>query len=170
MPINWWMYLLAGLIPLLVGMLWYSKILFGDKWMNLNGLTEDQLKNGNPLVLFSLSYLFSVLIAFAFGGIAIHQSSVFQMMMPDVLVPGSEAAAQFTDLMSKYGHYHRSFSHGAIHGIVFTLFFILPFVAINALFERRGWTYIMIHVGYWAVSLILIGGLLCSTLKWAPIF
>jgi hydrogenase maturation factor len=35
-------------------------------------------------------------------------------------------------------------------------------VGINALFERRGGKYILVHVGYWIVTLALIGGVVCQ--------
>jgi len=44
---------------------------------------------------------------------------------------------------------HRSFGHGFLHGGFLTVFLILPIIAINAIFERRGWKYIWIHAGYW---------------------
>ena len=64
--------------------------------------------------------------------------------------------------MDKYGNNFRSFGHGAIHGIIASVFFVLPVVAINALFERRSWKYIMLHWGFWAVSLLIMGGLICQ--------
>ena len=120
-------------------------------------------------VIFGVSYLLSVLAAVAVSGMVIHQGGVFQMMMPDAAVPGSEAQQMFNDLMAKYGGYHRSFKHGFIHGGFTAVFFVLPFIGINALFERRSWKYIWIHLGYWFITLGLMGGLLCKTLQYAPL-
>ena len=169
MPINWWMFLVAGLIPLAVGFFWYGNMMFGKKWMAVNQFTEEKLKEGNMAVIFGLSYLFSIMVALTLSGIAIHQGAVYQMMMPEVAEPGSAAAQQFNDLMEQYGGNFRSFKHGVIHGVFFTLFFILPLIGINALFERRGWTYIWIHTGYWLVCTSIMGGLLCASLVYAPV-
>jgi len=166
MPDNWWMFFVAGLIPLLIGFVWYGK-LFGQKWMSVNGFTEDSLKGGNMPVIFGLSFLFSTFIALTLSGLVIHQGSVLQMMMPDVAESGSAAQQQFNDLMATYGGNFRDFKHGAIHGAFATIFLVLPLIGINALFERRGWPYIWIHTGYWLVCFILMGGLLCSTLQYS---
>ena len=111
MPTNWWMFLVAALIPMIVGSLWYGKMLFGNKWMKLNGFTEESLQGGNMAVIFGLSYLFSIMIAMTVSGLVIHQTAVFQMMMPDIAESGSAAQQQFNDLMSQYGGNFRDFKH-----------------------------------------------------------
>ena len=161
---NWWMFFVAALIPLAVGFFLYGNMGFGKKWMKVNGFIEEDLKKGNMGLIFGLSFLFSAFIAFALSGIVVHQTAVFQMMMPEVMESGSAAEGQFGELMAEYGGNFRDFKHGAVHGAIITVFFVFPLIAINALFERRGWSYIMIHSGYWLVSLGLMGGLLCQTL------
>jgi len=39
MPTNFWMYFVAGAIPLVIGAIYYSKVLVGKSWMNVNGFT-----------------------------------------------------------------------------------------------------------------------------------
>ncbi len=166
MATNWYMFFVSGLIPLIIGALWYSKMLFGKQWMKVNNFSEEDLQGGNMAMTLGLAFLFGSIISFAMSGIVVHQTNVYQMMMPAVLEQGSEAQILFTDLMTQYGESHRSFTHGALHGVIITLLLIFPIIAINALFERRGWGYILVHSGYWVVTLSLIGGLLCSTLSW----
>ena len=55
----------TALVPMLVGMLWYSKMAFGTSWMNINGFTDEDLKKGNMLVIMGLSYVFSFFVAFS---------------------------------------------------------------------------------------------------------
>ena len=43
MEINYLTVLGAGVIAMILGSLWYSPILFGKKWMKLNGVTEADL-------------------------------------------------------------------------------------------------------------------------------
>jgi hypothetical protein len=57
---------------------------------------------------------------------------------------------------------HRSFGHGALHGAIGAIFFVLPVLGINALFERKGWKYILINVGYWVVTLTIMGAIICG--------
>ncbi len=169
MPSNFYWFFIVALIPLLVGFLWYGKMMFGNKWMNINGFTEDDLQGGNMPVIFGVSYIFSVMVAFALSGLVIHQNGIAQSMMPDLMQSGSEAQQLFTQLMTEYGGRFRTFGHGALHGVVGAIFFVLPIIGINALFERRGWTYTFIHTGYWVVCLALMGGILCKVLEWAPL-
>jgi len=166
MPTNFWLFFVVGLIPLVVGALYYSEALLGKKWMQLNGFTPEFLKEGNPIVLFGSTYLLSVLVAFAFSGIVIHQTSIFQTMMPDVMEEGSIAQAQFEELMAVYGNNFRNFKHGAIHGVLFSVLFVMPLIAINALFERKRWAYIFIHFGYWLITLALMGGVMSAYLTY----
>lgn len=168
MPDNFWLYFVTALVPMIVGAVWYGP-LFGKKWMNVNGFTEESLAGANMAVIFVLSYLFSVLISFFLGGIAIHQTNVFQLMMPDVMEAGSAAQSEFTSLMATYGDRYRTFGHGALHGGLLALVFVFPLIAINALFERRGWAYIGIHVGYWFICLTVISAILCKFLYYAPL-
>ena len=53
-----------------------------------------------------------------------------------------------------------TFKHGAFHGGILSLFVILPALGTNALYEQRSWKYILINVGYWLVSFVLMGGIL----------
>jgi len=104
MPTNWWLFFIVGLIPLVVGAIYYSESLLGKKWRQLNGFSPEFLKEGNPIILFGVSYLMSVIISFAFSGIVVHQTSFFQTMMPDVMEEGSKASAHFEELMAIYGN------------------------------------------------------------------
>ena len=59
--------LVAGLVPMIVGSLWYGP-LFGKKWMEMVGKTEEEIRaNSNPLkqygVMFVLGLLASYVIA-----------------------------------------------------------------------------------------------------------
>lgn len=169
MPTNFYMFFVAALIPLVVGTIWYNPKVFGTIWMKTNGFKNEDLEGANMPLIFGLTFLFGVFLSFAMAWIVIHQGGVFSMLAPEVMTSGSEEMVLFNDLMAKYGDRFRTFGHGAMHGIIFALFFVFPIIAINALFERRGWKYIFIHAGYWLINLILIGGLICATLEYAPL-
>ena len=44
--INLWAVLLAALVNIVIGSLWYSKPLFGKAWSKLVGLSDEQMKSG----------------------------------------------------------------------------------------------------------------------------
>jgi len=161
--INWIAVLCSALVPLVVGFVWYGP-LFGKAWMRASGLTEEQLKGANMAVIFGLVFVFSLMASLTLNSVVIHQTHVYSLFMGDPgLEDGStEAGKLVQQVMTLAGDNFRTFKHGALHGFLFGLFMVLPLVAINGLFERRSWKYIFLHTGYWAVTFMLMGGLLCA--------
>ncbi len=167
MPTNFYMFFVAGLIPMIIGAIWYNPKVMGTAWMESCGFNEEYLQKGNMPMIFGLSYLLSVVAAFGLSGIVIHQGAVYQTMMPEVMIEGSAVEAQFYQLMEQFGDNFRSFKHGALHGGIFSVQFALPIIGIISLFERRSAKYIFIHFGYWFITFVLMGGLLCQVLRYA---
>ena len=54
---------LAALIPMLMGFIYYHPKVFGKVWMESLGLTEEDLKKGNMAVLFGVSLVMSFLLS-----------------------------------------------------------------------------------------------------------
>ena len=154
----------AALIPLVLGFIWYNPKVFGTAWMNACGFTEEDLKGANMGVIFLLSYVFSFFLATVVNMLVIHQNGVHQVLMsdPDALVEGTEAYKYLQDFMAKYGQEFRTFKHGVLHGGLAGIFFVLPVLGTNALFERKGFKYIAVNVGYWTVCMALMGGVICQ--------
>ncbi len=164
MEVRFWIVLLTALIPLIVGFIWYNDKVFGKTWFNVSGMTEEKMNSGNMLLIFGLTYFFGLMISMALFSFVIHQFSISGLLaMQEGFGDQTGPHWQyFADFMSKYGDLHRTFGHGAVHGAIAGIFFALPLVAINSLFERKNWKYILIHGGYWIVVLTLIGGVLCA--------
>lgn len=162
--INFLVLLAATVIPLIVGFIWYNKNVFGKAWMKATGVTEESAKGANMFVIFGLTILFSFMISMILQMMVIHQFSVFSILAnePGIMDPNSELGSWLTGFMAKYGNNFRTFKHGAFHGVIAGLFFAMPVIAINALFERRGFKYIAITSGYFIVSLALMGGVICQ--------
>ena len=164
MKINFLIVALAALIPLVLGFVWYNPKVFGNAWMKASGMTPEKAKNGNMPLILGLSLLFAFLLSIEMNFIAIHQFHLGSMLMgePGFGQEGSEIQSLYTDLLAKYGNNFRTFKHGALHGGITAIGIALPIIGINALFERRGFKYIFIHTGYWFVTLIIMGGILCQ--------
>lgn len=156
--------LVAALIPLMVGFVWYNPKVFGTAWMRSIGVnSEEEMKAGaNMAVIFGVSLIFAFLLSLSLYPMVIHQSGIFSLIadMPEakdakieILINGAPLAWE-----NKF----RTFGHGAFHGALFGIFLVLPVLGTNALFERRGFKYIAINVGYWLVSMMLMGGLICA--------
>ncbi len=159
--------LCAALIPLVVGFIWYNPKVLGNAWMRSTGLTEDKLKGGNMPLIFGLCYVFAFMLALFMPVLVIHQTHVFSLLMnePGFEDKSSEIRIFLDSMMTKYGQNFRSFKHGALHGTITGLFVALPIVGTIALFERRGFKYVAIHVGYWILTLALMGGVVCQFTK-----
>ena len=166
MPTNYIFSFVAALIPLLIGGIWYHPKVFGTAWARAAGVTEEQLKSSNMLRIFGLTYLFGLMAALILGSIVIHQPHIYSSLLsePGINDPNSEISLYAKDFIDKYGRNFRTFKHGAFHGALAGLFFALPVIGINALFDRKGWRYILINAGYWVVTLALMGGVLCALL------
>ena len=163
MPQNWILILATGLVPLAVGALWYSPLLFNNAWMKEANMTNEKMAGSNMGIIYGVSLLFGMMLAIGLTPIVIHQMGVFSTLQNlGVETAGSEVHTYYTDFMAKYGTNFRTFKHGALHGSITGLFIFLPLLGTNALFERKSWKYILISVGYWMISAAIMGGIICA--------
>ena len=139
MSINWLAMAIATLIPMVMGFIWYHKAVFGKAWMDSIGMTEEKAKQANMGVVFGLSLVMAFLLAFFF--------------------------TNFNNGPGQEGQYD-SFKHGAFHGIFITIVVVMPVMVTNGLFEQRSWKNILINLGYWAITLALVGGVVDAMNHW----
>lgn len=164
MNVNFLVILIAAVIPMIVGFIWYNPKVLGTAWMNASGMTEEKAKGANMLVIFGFAFLFSFMMAMAEQFMVIHQYHVYSIFAndPGFRDPNSEIGMFISDFMTKYGNNFRTFKHGAFHGVLAGVMFALPVLGTNALFERKGFKYIAINAGYWIITLALMGGVICQ--------
>lgn len=164
MNVNFPVLLIAALVPLILGFIWYNNKLFGNAWMQGAGLTPDRVKGGNIVKIMGLSYICSFLVAFALQFMVIHQWSFYSILAnePGIQDPNSEIGMYAKDFMTKYAHNFRTFKHGALHGTIAGFTVALPIIAINALFERRSGKYIWINAFFWIICMAIMGGIICQ--------
>ncbi len=136
--INWIAIAVAAIVPLVVGSIYYGP-LFGKVWQKEVGITDEELKAGNYVKIFGLSLLFAVVLAFTIWA---------EVMMGGA--PG-EAHGQAPYL---------TFKHGALHGVLLSVFFLLPILGTIALYERKSLRYVLLTVGYWGISMAIMGGII----------
>ncbi|WP_433835612.1 DUF1761 domain-containing protein [Flavobacterium anhuiense] len=160
MQINFAALFIAAIVTLVTGFIWYSPKVFGTIWMKENNLTQEELRKGNMLKIFGLTYIFSLMITMTLMSLTIHQSGAIGMVGGPPLL--DSAKPSFAAFMADYGMAYRTFKHGALHGFMSGLFFAFPLIGINGLFERKSWKYIFIHAGYWMLTLTLMGGIICG--------
>ncbi|RPI15910.1 MAG: DUF1761 domain-containing protein [Ignavibacteriae bacterium] len=56
--------LLAAIINMVLGMLWYSPFMFGKLWMTSIGKTDEELKNNSPGPLYMINTIASLVMAY----------------------------------------------------------------------------------------------------------
>ena len=161
---NFLIILLAALVPMVMGFIWYNPKVLGTAWMNAAGMTEEKMKGANMAVVFGLSFVLSFLLSFSMQFVVIHQWSFFSILAnePGVKDPTSEVGMMVTNFMAKYGTNFRSFKHGALHGTLAGITMIVPIMGTNALFERKSFKYVAINCGYWIITMALMGGIICA--------
>lgn len=156
MPFNPLACLVAALSTFVVGFIWYNPKVFGTIWMNESNMTEEKAQQGNMIKIFGLTLVYSLLISFTLPGMVIHEIGALQ------LNGGNPADPAYLDYVKSCGEHFRSFKHGALHGFILGLMFVLPMVSINGLFEQKSWRYMLITGGYWVVSLTIMGAIICG--------
>ncbi|MCA0238259.1 MAG: DUF1761 domain-containing protein [Bacteroidetes bacterium] len=162
MSFNWLALFVAALIPLLIGFVYYHERVFGNAWMKASGVTPG---NSDGMArIFGMTYFFSLMLAIILQSVVIHQTHIMSLLMnePGINDPNSDMGKWLAEFMGKYGNNFRTFKHGALHGTIAGIFIALPIVGINALFERRSTKYILLHAGYWTLTLALMGGVVCG--------
>jgi hypothetical protein len=130
--INWLSMVLATLVPMVMGFIYYHKALFGNAWMASIGMTEEKAKEANMGMVFGISLVMSFLIAFFLFG--------------NVNSPGQEGEFD-------------TFKHGALHGVIISLFLVIPIFVTNGLFEQKSRNNMLINAGYWLITLAIMGGI-----------
>jgi len=131
--INYLAVIVAGLIPMVIGAIWYGP-LFGKKWMDLMGKSEEELKAGfNPAKSYGVTFVMAIITAY---------------VMAHVLAAWGDA----------YG------TEGLVAGIQTGFWIWLGFVLTigwqRVAFENVNMTLWMLNTLYNLVTLILMGILL----------
>jgi hypothetical protein len=140
MSINWIALIVASFTPLLTGFIWYHPKVFGTVWIKETGISEEQQKKMNP----AKTYGIAVVLAFILS-IFIWSMVFLGGAPPDDL----HGTPEFI-----------TFKHGVLHGAILSLLVVLPVFTINALFEVKSFKYILINVGYWLLTIALMGGII----------
>jgi uncharacterized protein DUF1761 len=161
MEINFLAILAAAASTLVVGFIWYNPKVFGTIWMRESGTDKDKMEGANMALIFGLSFFYAIMLSFILQTLVIHQFGAMGMVGGDPAV----AKPSYTAFMADYGTAFRTFKHGALHGFITGLFFALPLIGTNALYERRSFKYVLVTAGFWIVCFTIMGAILCGWTK-----
>ena len=67
--LNWFAVVVAALVPMVLGAMWYSPVLFADRWLRAIGKTRDQMGDG-PGALYGLAILNAFVLSLAVAVVA----------------------------------------------------------------------------------------------------
>lgn len=130
----------ATIIPMIIGFIYYHPKVLGGAWMRANGFTMESMGNPPKPVLYLVALVLSFFLA--------------NFLSANVTGPGQDVAPD--------GHSYVTFGHGAAHGILISITVVLPILGTMSIFERRGWSWVFVNLGYWAVTLVCMAGLLSA--------
>src|SRR6478735_6587269 len=108
MHMNFLAILVAALVPMALGFIWYNPKFLGKAWMEASGMTEEKAKNANMGLVFGLSFVFSFILAFGLQFMCIHQFHVGSLFyMQPINDPSTEAGALYKGVMDLLGTSYR---------------------------------------------------------------
>lgn len=125
--LNWLGIILAALVPLVIGFIWFHPKTFGKAWMESLGFSEEDLQQGSMAVTFGVTFLMSLTLAYYFA-MRYHGH-------------GEESSV---------------LAHAAYHGFMTFGYVGMPVLVMNMLFERRTMKGMLITVAYWFVAVMAI--------------
>lgn len=132
--INYWAVLIAALVSFVIGGLWYSPILLGNVCMKEAGISKKDIKKAKEKGM-SRRYLSSFIGALLMSYIMAH----------------------FVQFVSA-----SNFFDGVTTGFWIWFGFIVPVLLGSVLWEGKTLKYYTINIGYYLVSLAVMGGILAA--------
>jgi len=139
--INYLAIILAGLIPSIIGAIYYGP-LFGKSWRDSLGKSEEELTPSNPALAYGGSMLLSMLLAMS-------MNFTIGLVHKDV----NESGELFINS-------HFTFGHGALHGGMIGLTVIMPIVVSLGIFHKLGWKTNLMNAVFWVICTAIMGGIL----------
>jgi len=124
---------IAGVINMLLGALWYSPYVMGKLWMKSMGKTEEEIKQGSSNASMGLIYVVNTIASLLFAYVLAH-------------------IVKFASLTT--------FAEGVNAGFWVWLGFVVTTVIPGYLYENRPKMLYFIFIIYQLISIVLMGGVL----------
>ncbi|TSC69907.1 MAG: hypothetical protein CEO12_671 [Parcubacteria group bacterium Gr01-1014_46] len=133
--VNYLAVLLAAIVSMGIGFLWYSPMVLGKQWMKEKGLTAEKLKSAQKEmgVLYGVSFVLALVMAYILSHVMVFSLNFYHM---------SELS---TGLMSAFWMW---------------LGFVMPTQASATIFGGKNWKLLGIDTGFQLVSLLAMGTVL----------
>lgn len=161
---NWYIIFFTAFLPLIIGYVWYHPKIFGGK---LAKFSDNQLSNIGVTNNFKRAisiYGFGVLLSYMVLLLCVHQIGPHLLFFAESQMadPNYEAHAFLKNFLEQFGDRHRTFSHGLIHGFEMGLFWSIALLASTAFIEGQSLKKYWIHIGFWILTCMVMGGVLSA--------
>lgn len=158
---NWLIIILSAFIPLIIGYLWYKPEIYNKVFdTKINEELQIDWSFYNAIILFMFCILYSISISYQ----VIHQLHIQSVLMNEVGFNKGEGNA-YKDLLyfkELYGKNFRSFGHGAFHGLLNSIFIVIPLLYFQKMIMKFSWKLFLYHWIFWAISSTLMGAIICE--------
>jgi hypothetical protein len=130
--VNYLAVLLAGVVAMGVGFLWYGPMLFAKPWMKLMGYTAESMKKDQAKLgkTYTISFVLALVTAYMLSHVMTFSES--------------------------YMHYD-SLTTGLTSALSMWVGFVAPVQATDALFGGKPWKLFWINTGYQLATLLAMG-------------
>ena len=137
--VNLFAVLVAGIIPMIIGALWYGP-LFGKRWLAMMEMTAEEVQEGfNPVKTYGVSVLLSLVTAFIMAQFI----ATTELMMAAIFPGGGSSEGVGESAM-----------FGVFMGLMVLIAFVLPVAHQGVAFEGRKAGLAWLNLGYNGVALI----------------
>jgi hypothetical protein len=130
--VNFLTVLIAAVISMIIGFLWYSPFLFAKPWMKLMGYTSESMKSAQKGMakMYLISFIVTILTAYVLYHVIVMSMNFF--------------------------HYD-SLSTGITSAIWMWLGFIMPVQITSVIFGKESWKLFFINTGYQLAAVLGMG-------------
>ena len=143
---NYFALIVAALVPMIMGMIFYHPKVMGNAWMKANGFTMEHVKANMPKpTMYLLTLVTSFLLASFFWAW--------------VTGAGEADGPQTT---GPEGQNYVTFQHGLAHGLIFGITVLLPIFTSMAIFEMRSRNWAIVNILYWTLTAMVMCGILSA--------
>lgn len=158
---NWLIIILAALVPMIVGFVWYNPKVFGTIWMKAADMTEEKMKGANMGIIFGLSFVLAIVLATTYHILADHWMAFQAFFRPVAdhglgVDPTTPFGTELKGLIDGYGERFHTWTHGMVHGFIVSIFVLIPVMGTNTMFERKSFKYFLVNWGYWALTIAIM--------------
>lgn len=133
--VNYLAILVAGVVSMVIGFLWYSPMLFGKPWMKLMGYTAESLKKAQKEMgkLYAVCFVLTLVMGYVLSHVMTMSMSFF--------------------------HYD-ALSTGLISAFWMWFGFVMPVQATDAIFGSKKVNLFVINSGFQLAALLVMGAVL----------